>query len=203
MNSSESILFAKRMKALKTVFSRFLLWIRGWEIDYDIKDHGNKFIVIGAPHTSNWDFVYALPALHLMGIKNLRYLIKNSLFFFPLKYLFYWTGGIPVDRSKKNELTAQLQKMIKESDEIYLLFPPEGTRSKVKRWKTGFYYTAIETGLPIILGYMDYKERKLGFGDVFYPTGDFNKDMEVIQAFYSKKNAKHPADFNQSIYEPK
>jgi len=191
------------IKAIKTFFCKLMLKAGGWEIDYDLNDQGRKFIVIGAPHTSNWDFIYALPALHLMGIHNLRYLIKNQLFFFPLKYLFYWTGGIPVDRSKKNELTANLQKMIAEKEEIYLLFPPEGTRSSVERWKTGFYYTAIETGLPIILGYMDYKERKLGFGEVFQPTGNFNKDMEVIQSFYVKKTPKYPEKFNHSIYLPK
>ena len=189
------------MKALKSAFSKLILGLRGWEIDYNTQEHGKKFIVIAAPHTSNWDFVYALPAMHLMGIKNLRYLIKNSLFFFPLKYLFYLTGGIPVDRSKKNELTANLQRMIKESEEIYLMFPPEGTRSRVERWKTGFYYTAMETGLPIILGYMDYKSRKLGFGEVFYPTGDIKKDMLKIEAYYADKGAKYPEKFNPSFFD--
>ncbi len=191
------------LTAIKDIFCKLILKTRGWEIEYDIQEHGKKFIVIGAPHTSNWDFIYALPALHLMRIKNFRYLIKNSLFFFPLKYLFYWTGGIPVDRSKKNELTANLKKLIKESDEIYLLFPPEGTRSRVKRWKTGFYYTAIETGLPIILGIMDYKNRRLGFGKVVYPIGDFNTDMKVIQDYYSSEVAKYPKNYNESIFEPK
>lgn len=177
-----------------------MLKLGGWQIDYDLEEHGKKFIVIGAPHTSNWDFIYALPAMYLMGIRNLRYLIKNQLFFFPLKYLFYWTGGIAVDRSKKNELTANLRSLIDSVEEIYILFPPEGTRGRVERWKTGFYYTALETGLPLIFGYMDYKERKLGFGEVYYPTGDFNTDMEVIQSFYVKKSAKYPEKFNERIF---
>ncbi len=180
-----------------------MLKMGGWEIDHDLEGKGRKFIVIAAPHTSNWDFIYCLPALYLMGIHNLRYLIKNQLFFFPIKYLFYWTGGIAVDRSKKNELTSNLKSMINENEEIYLLFPPEGTRSSVERWKTGFYYTALETGLPIILGYMDYKERKLGFGEVFHLTGVFNDDMEVIQSYYVNKNAKYPEKFNKSIYVTK
>ena len=186
--------------ALRTAFCKLLLKMGNWEVDNNLKDKGRKFIVIAAPHTSNWDFIYALPALQLMGVRNMRYLIKNQLFFFPLKYLFYWTGGIPVDRSKKNELTSNLKRMINEKEEIYLLFPPEGTRSSVDRWKTGFYYTALETGLPIILGYIDYKVRKLGFGEVFYPTGVFNADMEKIQSYYVNKGAKYPEKFNKRIY---
>lgn len=175
----------------------------GWTIDYEIDKSINKCVVIGAPHTSNWDFVYALPALHFMGIKNLRYLIKKEFFFWPLSWLFKVTGGIAVDRSKKNDLTALLKSMLQENDSLYILFPPEGTRSRVERWKTGFYYTAVDADLPIILGYMDYEKRVLGFGEILHPTGDFNADMALIEAFYRTKSAKHPKNFNPNIFVKK
>lgn len=159
-----------------------------------------KCVVIGAPHTSNWDFVYALPALKIMGIHNLKYLIKNDYFQFPIKYFFQATGGIPVDRSKKNELTRRLKELLKDNNELYLLFPPEGTRKKVERWKTGFYYTAIDAGLPIVLGFMDYKKRELGFGAVVHPSGNFEEDMRVIEEFYLNKTAKHPHLYNSQIF---
>lgn len=191
------------VEGIKRLCCKLILGIRGWKVVYNVEEKEKKFIVIGAPHTSNWDFVYAIPAMYLMGIKNLRYLIKKEFFFFPMKYLFYATGGIPVDRSKKNDLTAQLKALIDENEEIHLLFPPEGTRSRVDRWKTGFYYTALDTGLPIILGYMDYKNRILGYGKVFYPSGDFNADFEEIEQYYLDKGAKHPKDFNPKIFTPK
>ncbi|MCB0480125.1 MAG: 1-acyl-sn-glycerol-3-phosphate acyltransferase [Flavobacteriales bacterium] len=175
----------------------------GWTIQYDVDKSINKCVVIGAPHTSNWDFVYALPALHFMGIENLRYLIKKEFFFWPFTWLFKATGGIPVDRSKRNDLTTMLKSLLESKSSLYLLFPPEGTRSRVERWKTGFYYTAIDTQLPIVLGFMDYEKRVLGFGDVLYPTGDFNKDMAIIEKFYAEKGPKNPANYNPIIFKRK
>jgi 1-acyl-sn-glycerol-3-phosphate acyltransferase len=185
---------------MRTMISKLILRMGGWKIVDEVNGSIKKCVVIGAPHTSNWDFIYALPALRVMGIKNLRYLIKKEFFYFPIKYLFYATGGIPVDRSKKNDLTAILKKLLEERDELYLLFPPEGTRKKVARWKTGFYYTALDAQLPIVLGFMDYKKRELGFGKVLTPSGDFEADMQTIEDFYLHKTAKHPELYNPRIF---
>lgn len=188
---------------MKKLVYRFLFKVGRWKTVNNVPPEVKKAIIIGAPHTSNWDFVYALPAMHEMGVTGLRYLIKKELFFWPLKLLFYSTGGIPVDRSKKNDLTDNLKKLIADSERIYLLFPPEGTRSRVKRWKTGFYYTALDTELPIILGFMDFEKRECGFGEAYYPTGDFNTDMQYIQDFYKDIKGANPQDYNPVIFEPK
>tara|TARA_B110000495_G_C22984950_1_gene579393 strand:+ start:115 stop:687 length:573 start_codon:yes stop_codon:yes gene_type:complete len=188
---------------MKTLFYRLVLWYSGFEIVNRVPPEVRKCIVIGAPHTSNWDFVFALPALHKMGVHKLRYLIKKEFFFWPFTWLFRVTGGISVDRSKKNDLTATLKKLIKEQDELYLLFPPEGTRGRVDRWKTGFYYTALDSELPIVLGFFDFEKKVCGFGDVIYPTGDFNEDFEKIQDFYKDLKGKNPENFNPKIFERK
>ena len=102
---------------MKTLFYRLVLWYSGFEIVNRVPPEVRKCIVIGAPHTSNWDFVFALPALHKMGVHKLRYLIKKEFFFWPFTWLFRATGGISVDRNKKNDLTATLKKLIKEQGE--------------------------------------------------------------------------------------
>jgi 1-acyl-sn-glycerol-3-phosphate acyltransferase len=188
---------------MKKLFYKLVLWWGGWKIVNKVPPEIKKCVLIGAPHTSNWDFVYALPAMDKMGVKGLRYLIKKEFFYWPFTWLFNATGGIPVDRSKKNDLTAQLKKMIAENDQIYLLFPPEGTRSRVERWRTGFYYTALDTKLPIVLGFMDFEKRECGFGKLFYPTGDFNADFEEIERFYRNIKGKNPENYNPKIFVPK
>ncbi|MBD81281.1 MAG: glycerol acyltransferase [Crocinitomicaceae bacterium] len=188
---------------MKKLFYKLVLWYGGWTVINEVPTDLKKCITIGAPHTSNWDFVYALPGLEELKIYRFRYLIKKEFFFWPFSWLFNATGGIAVDRSKRNDLTNYLKELIEKEEEIYLLFPPEGTRSKVERWKTGFYYTALETNLPIILAFLDYEKRVMGFGKVLYPTGDFNKDFTVIQDFYKDKKGKNPKNYNPQIFIPK
>ena len=175
---------------MKTLFYRLVLWYSGFEIVNRVPPEVRKCIVIGAPHTSNWDFVFALPALHKMGVHKLRYLIKKEFFFWPFTWLFRATGGISVDRNKKNDLTATLKKLIKEQDELYLLFPPEGTRGRVDRWKTGFYYTALDSELPIVLGFFDFEKKVCGFGDVIYPTGDFNRNSSKKRCNFTRNKRR-------------
>lgn len=182
------------------ILSQLVLWLARFKIVDNTGGTIKKCVVIGAPHTSNWDFVLALPALQIMGIRHLKYLIKKEFFYFPFKYLFYATGGIPVDRSKKNDLTAYLKQLLLTHDTLYLLFPPEGTRKRVARWKTGFYYTALDAGLPIVLGFIDYKKRELGFGPIVYPSGNLAADMEKIEQFYQDITPCHPKLYNPVIF---
>lgn len=102
------------------------------------------------------------------------------------------TGGIPVDRSKHNNLVDSMIHMFEERDELILMIPAEGTRSFVKEWKSGFYHTAMGAKVPIVMGYLDYGKKVAGFGDLFYPTGDYSKDLVAIQNFYRKFTAKYP-----------
>lgn len=160
-----------------------------------------KFVIIGAPHTSNWDFVYGLCAWKLYGIDP-RYLIKKELYFFPLNLFFSATGGLPVDRSRHNNLTDAIIDMIKQKDELAVLITPEGTRKLMPRWKTSFYYIALGAGIPIVMGSMDYKKRETNLSEPFWPTGDIEKDFLVFKEFYRNITPKNPEGFNPENIKP-
>jgi 1-acyl-sn-glycerol-3-phosphate acyltransferase len=160
-----------------------------------------KYVVIGAPHTSNWDFVYGMCAWKLYGIKP-KYLIKKELFRFPLKYLFQASGGLPVDRHGNHSLTDSIVRMFGERDEFVAIIPPEGTRKQVDRWRTGFYYVALNAKVPIVMGSMDYAKKTTFLSDPFYPTGDIQKDFEVIRAFFKDVTPCNPENFSVENIKP-
>jgi 1-acyl-sn-glycerol-3-phosphate acyltransferase len=147
--------------------------------------------MIGAPHTSNWDFPITMAALLLMRVK-VNYLAKKELFKFPLGIIMRYFGGISVDRSKNTRMVDSMTNEFKLHDSLILLVPPEGTRGYVKEWKSGFYYVALGAGVPIGLGYLDYARKEAGIAKLFYPSGDFTKDLEEIKSFYRGIAARHP-----------
>ncbi len=111
-------------------------------------------------------------------------------------------GGIPVDRGKNNRLVEQIAEMFKNNDRFYLMVTPEGTRKLVKKWKKGFYAIAMEAGVPIGCVYLDYRNKKVGYGLTVYPSGDYEKDLKIIQDFYRTTHPRHPDRFNLSpMYE--
>lgn len=112
---------------------------------------------------------------------------KNSLFPAPFGGLMRWLGGLPIDRSRANNTVAQMIEAYRNSGDLVVLIPPEGTRSRVERWKTGFYHIAHGADVPILLGFLDAGRRQLGFGPLFYPCGDLEDDLYQIQAFYRDK----------------
>ena len=146
----------------------------------------NRYVLIGAPHTSNWDFPLMLLAVLKVGM-DVHWLGKSSLFSFPFGGIMRWLGGIPVDRSKSNNLVDQLVELFRRRDDLILVIPPEGTRSQVERWKSGFYYVAQGAGVPILLGFVDSSRKQIGFGPLFHPTGDYATDLIAIQEFYRDK----------------
>jgi 1-acyl-sn-glycerol-3-phosphate acyltransferase len=175
-----------------------LLKLRGWKVEGDYSGAKKSCIIIVAPHTSQWDFVWGLLARSSYGIKA-KYLIKKSFFKPGIAWFFRWTGGIPVDRSKKNDLTKTLKSWLEQGKELKIVFTPEGTRSKSERWKTGFYWTALDTGLPIIMQSMDYKKRVIAQSELLYPTGDWEEDKKKIIEFYKDVTAKHPSKFSVKL----
>lgn len=179
------------------ITSFFAWWFKfnGWKVGQSIPSHIKKAVVIAAPHTSNWDFVYALAAYKIFHLP-VKYVAKKELFRFPFSMLFKATGGIPVDRSRNQNFVDAIIAMISKSDELYLLMAAEGTRKRVDHWKSGFYYAALGAGVPIVLGYLDYKQKTAGFGEVIYPTGNKEKDMERIRRFYADKTGKNPELYN-------
>jgi 1-acyl-sn-glycerol-3-phosphate acyltransferase len=175
------------MKWLSKLYLKIIGWKTGSFLDPSIK----KGVLVGAPHTSNMDFPIALATLYASGMK-VRFLAKKSLFRFPLGILMRAMGGIAVDRSKHSNMVDMMISMFANSSSLILLIPAEGTRSYVKEWKSGFYYTALGAKVPIVLGYLDYGRKTAGFGTLFYPTGDYQKDLAEIKNFYRQFTARHP-----------
>lgn len=150
-----------------------------------------RFVLIAAPHTSNWDF----PLMLLVVLKlrlRIYWMGKDSLFHFPFGPLMRWLGGIPVDRSKSNNTVEQIVRLYQSRDSMVVLIPPEGTRARVERWKTGFYHIANNAGVPILMGYLDAAHREAGLADYFQPTGDIDADMQNIRKFYAPKTGIRP-----------
>ena len=171
--------------------SRLYLTIIGWKTGSVLDPSVKKCVLVGAPHTSNMDFPIALATLYASGV-NVRFLAKKSLFNFPLGILMRAMGGIAVDRSKHNNMVDMMIHMFASTTSLILLIPAEGTRSYVKEWKSGFYYTAVGAKVPIVLGYLDYGKKDAGFGKLYYPTGDYQKDLTEIKNFYRQFTPRYP-----------
>jgi amino acid transporter len=170
----------------------------GWKINNITHPTAcKKAIVILAPHTSNWDFFYGMLFKFSYPTIAIKFAIKKEVMFFPLSYLMKALGAIPIDRHKKNykgspNMVSAMAEMLNETDDLFLMIAPEGTRSYVNRWKTGFYRLSEATSKPIILGYINYAKKEMGLGPIFYPTGSIEKDMADIQGFYRNIPGKHP-----------
>ncbi|MDD3321072.1 MAG: lysophospholipid acyltransferase family protein [Paludibacter sp.] len=175
-------------------FSTWILKLAGWKAVIEV-DEPAKSVICIAPHTSNWDFLIGKLFYWSLNRKS-AFLMKKSWFFFPLGTLFRNMGGIPIDRSKRTSVTDQLAAEFTKYDKFHIGITPEGTRSRVKKWKMGFYHIAVKAHVPIQLAYIDYLNKEMGIKEVFYPTGDENVDLEKIQAFYKNSHPKHSERFH-------
>lgn len=179
---------------------RLIFRLQGWKITNTLPDEIKKCVLLTVPHTSNWDFVIGMAAMKIMKLSK-HFTIKKEWLRFPFKRFLLSGGAIPIDRSKKNSLgekksTVELMvELFDTHDEIRLIIPPEGTRSRVEKWKSGFYYVALQAKVPIALGYMDYEKRECGIGKLIYPSGDYKADMKEIMDFYRNIKAKNPENF--------
>ena len=186
---------------MKRWFGRLLMKLMGWKLTGEIPKEIDKFVLIAAPHTSNFDFFIALPSLWGLGIKG-KYLIKKELFWFPLSIFLKWTGGIPVDRKdKSHEFVEQLQDILNAKEQFAILFTPEGTRSRVKRWKTGFHRVAKSCNIPIVLAFADYENKEVHCGEVLHPTDDLEGDLRELEKYYHRIEGKFPEKFNREFFE--
>jgi 1-acyl-sn-glycerol-3-phosphate acyltransferase len=177
----------------------FLFKLLGWSDGGSLKKVAPKYIVVIAPHTSNLDFIFGLFYAYQLGFK-IQFFAKSQLFHWSTGWFFTFFGGIPVDRSKKNNLVSQAVEIINSHERIIIGIAPEGTRKKTKKWKTGFYYMAVEANIPIGLAYLDYKEKKAGIGKLIHPSGDIEKDFKIIEEFYATIHPKYPALYNRKIF---
>lgn len=171
------------------ILSIVILKLSGWRIEGTLPD-APKFVLIAAPHTSSWDGFYMLMVAFVFRVK-MRWLAKHTLFRGPVGPLFQWLGGIPINRSAPQNMVMQVTDFIRKVDEIVLAVPPEGTRKRAQSLKTGFYYIALASNIPIVLGFLDYRNKITGVGQSLNPSGDFEADLNTIYEFYAPITGKY------------
>jgi 1-acyl-sn-glycerol-3-phosphate acyltransferase len=179
------------------ILARIILKLRNWKIVGEFPDELKKAVVIVAPHTSMWDFFWGRMIYFALG-KEVKFLIKQEMFKFPLKGIVSGLGGIPVNRGKRNNMVDYVAGLFKARESLFITITPEATRKLNNSWKKGFYYIALNAKVPIVIGIIDYKAREIGNVGIFEPTGDFNKDFAYIETFYKGRGAKHPEKYNLS-----
>lgn len=169
-----------------------LLWFRrgGWTISGTLPPDP-KLVLMGASHTSNWDFLIFLGAVQVLG-RRVHFIGKHSLFRWPIGGFMRALGGIPVDRGSRQDLVSQVVAQFDAHDELILVVAPEGTRSRTTQWKTGFYQIALKAGVPILAAGPDYPTRRGVFGPVIHPTGNYAEDMKPAFAFFRTLTPRHP-----------
>jgi len=175
---------------MSKLLARVLLRIGGWTAVSEPPDV-KKYVLIAAPHTSNWDFVWTLAFARLYGVR-IQWIGKHTLFRWPFGVFMRWLGGISVQRDRRQSLVRQMANELDAADSMCLVVPVEGTRGHVKHWKSGFYHIARAAKVPIVMGFLDYGQHRGGFGPALTPTGDLSGDMDRIRAFYADKRGKFP-----------
>ena len=179
----------RRCNPLAQLLGTLVLSVFGWQKTGQVPSDRNV-VIIAAPHTSNWDFIFLLAAAYSFGI-SVNWLGKDSLFRSPLGPILRFLGGVPVDRSKRNNLVQSLSAQIELGSGISLVIPPSGTRRKTEYWKSGFYQIARAAQIPLVCGYLDYNKKEAGLGLSFLPT-NLSSDMNRIREFYEPIVGKYP-----------
>lgn len=173
-----------------TAVSLFLLKWRGWthHVDEPVE---RKYVLIIAPHTSNWDFLLMFP-VGLLLKRRVKFMIKHSLFVGPFGSVLRWLGGIAVERSSRHNFVDQMVDEFTRAEEMVLIIAPEGTRSRVENWRLGFYHIARKANVPIVRCYLDFGTRRAGIWEPFYPSDNVEQDMQAIRAPYDTVVARYP-----------
>tara|TARA_B110000438_G_scaffold89932_1_gene89444 strand:+ start:662 stop:1258 length:597 start_codon:yes stop_codon:yes gene_type:complete len=179
----------RRCNPLAQLLGQLVLSVFGWRKAGQVPSARN-IVIIAAPHTTNWDFIFLLAAAYSFGI-SVNWLGKDSLFRSPLGSILRFLGGVPVDRSKRNNLVQSLSAQIEHGSGIALVIPPSGTRRKTEHWKSGFYRIAEAAQIPLVCGYLDYQKKEAGLGLAFLPS-DLSQDMNRIREFYEPIVGKYP-----------
>ena len=187
-------------------FCRWWFQLKGWKVISAIPEKNSasdihKYVIIGAPHTSNWDFIYGMAALDLMKLPA-KFTIKKEWMFFPVGGFLRRLGAIAIDRKpkpvirQKNMSTVMVDLLDAATDDLMIVITPEATRSRREKWKSGFYHVAKRAGVPILLGYIDYAKKECGIKEIIYPTDDIHVDMRKIMSHYQNITPKHPELFS-------
>jgi 1-acyl-sn-glycerol-3-phosphate acyltransferase len=191
MSDTGSIGFPRRGNTFTRGLGRALLALAGWRIE-GVMPVLSKFVLIVAPHTSNWDFFIGLLGMLATGLRA-NWLGKHTIFRFPLAPLLRWLGGESVDRSAPHGVVEAAIAHFRQRPQWVLGLSPEGTRRRVTAWKTGFLRIALGAGVPIVPVWFDYRRRVVGIGAPVWPSGDEPADIARLRALFTKSMARHPA----------
>ena len=180
---------------MRKIANLVLVKLMVWEITGCIPGEIRKTVIIVAPHTSLYDFIIGRMAFWVLH-QHVKFMINGKYFFWPLGWLLRSLGGVPVKRDKTTGLLLQLNQMYHENDDFHLVITPEGTRAFTNRWKKGFYQIAQSAEVPVYMAFIDYKNKKGGIGLKLEPSGNFQEDFAVVEAFYKQFHARHPERYN-------
>lgn len=181
----------KRGNRISQFIAQSLLSLFGWRIEAEIPDLP-KFVLVGAPHTSNWDFILTMATLFSLSVK-ISWMGKSSLFKRPFGGIMKWLGGVPIARAGEREgIVDQTIQAFNDHKQFVIAIMPEGTRSKVGEWKTGFYHIAQGANVPIVPVRFDYSRKIMGIGPIIPTTGDAAADVPVIKSAFANIVGKHP-----------
>lgn len=180
--------------------AEFLLRLSGWRVAPGTPPEVARCVLTAAPHTSNWDLWYARLGMYVLGVP-VRFMIKHTMMRFPFNLVIAPLGGLAIDRRPRRDTGERpsyidaAAELFSQHDRIAVMIAPEGTRSLRTQWKTGFYYIALQAGVPICLGYLDYKNKIAGVGPAIHPSGDIDADLRLMMDFYRNIEGKHPKLF--------
>ena len=177
---------------LRAIYNFVFHKLIGWKIVGRFDPALKKFIIIVAPHTSNWDFVIGVMARSILKLTQGSFLGKSQLFKWPHGFIFKALGGYPVDRTKHNNWVEAAVELYNSKDEFVMALAPEGTRRKVDRIKTGFYHIAEQAKIPIYMVGFDYAKKTIFIEEPFHPTGDKEADLQKIMAYFKTISGRHP-----------
>ncbi|MBV6647315.1 MAG: 1-acyl-sn-glycerol-3-phosphate acyltransferase [Cyclobacteriaceae bacterium] len=176
---------------MRRAFYRFWFWLLGWKI-IGGNPPDKKYVIVVAPHTSNLDFFVGLAARNILRLKS-NFLAKNSLFKIPIVgWVLRLLGGHSVDRSKKMKLVDQVVELFETNERFVMTVTPEGTRSYVPNWKTGFYFIAVKAKVPIQMVSFDFKKKVVELKEPFHPSGDLDRDMDYMLSYFRTITPRHP-----------
>ncbi|MBT8082350.1 MAG: 1-acyl-sn-glycerol-3-phosphate acyltransferase [Gammaproteobacteria bacterium] len=175
---------------MKAWLGRFVLRLGGWEPVGGIPDDPEA-VIIAAPHTSNWDALWAIAYKLAVGL-DVKWFAKHSAFWFPLGNLLRAFGAIDLNREKAGTAVEEAIRLFDEKDSFYFALAPEGTRTKMPGWKTGFYRIATGATVPVYLGFLDFGKRQIGIGPAIHLSGDPEADLAVIRNFYEGIEGRWP-----------
>lgn len=182
---------------MSKVLARLFLRLAGWQVEGE-RPASKRYVMLGAPHTSNWDFIYMLAMARVLGIR-VRWVGKHTLFRWPFGGLMRKLGGIPVNRASPGNFVNTVVSAFANEPEFELLIPPEGTRHFRPYWKSGFYRIAKAAGVPVVMAYVDYTRKAGGVGPSFMPSDDVTKDMDIIREFYANIRGAYPDQFSTPV----